>query len=225
MAPLFREWRVACDAIDFVQHFWALASAREEADTITLRAPTAASLVRDAAAARGYQFTQAQAGAAWAAIDLPATEYGRALYPDAAETVRRLDGMGLAIAVVSNRMAGPGMLRADVTGFGINDHVDVIVCSADVGYRKPHRIIFQRALQALSQRPADVVMVGDNFENDVRGAKALGITAVLKTNGREVSAEEAREADFVVAQLADVLELGLFVGGEPQGSTAADGRS
>lgn len=53
--------------------------------------------------------------------------------------------------------------------------VHCIVSSEEVGKEKPHQDIFLCALKKLSLQPADVCMVGDDYERDVIGAVSLGI--------------------------------------------------
>jgi FMN phosphatase YigB (HAD superfamily) len=44
---------------------------------------------------------------------------------------------------------------------------------------KPHASIFIAALQALDVSSDEVAMVGDSYEDDIEGARALGIRAIL----------------------------------------------
>jgi putative hydrolase of the HAD superfamily len=44
---------------------------------------------------------------------------------------------------------------------------------------KPHASIFVAALQALAVEPDETAMVGDSYEDDIEGARALGIRAIL----------------------------------------------
>ena len=63
---------------------------------------------------------------------------------------------------------------------GLADAIDGIATSHDVGWRKPHRAMFDRALELAAVGPSEAFMVGDNPIADVRGAQALGIRAVLR---------------------------------------------
>ena len=47
------------------------------------------------------------------------------------------------------------------------------------GHVKPHRSIFEAALTALDTGPEDAAMVGDSFADDIAGARALGMRAIL----------------------------------------------
>ena len=66
--------------------------------------------------------------------------------------------------------------------------LDPIVISYRVGKEKPHRMIFETALEEAGVAPEAALMVGDDYEADVAGAHALGMKAVLirrpgQTNG------------------------------------------
>lgn len=61
---------------------------------------------------------------------------------------------------------------------GLDRLIDVLVTSEDVGVAKPHPAIFRAALEQLACTPDQVVMVGDNWENDVVGATRVGIRTI-----------------------------------------------
>jgi putative hydrolase of the HAD superfamily len=57
--------------------------------------------------------------------------------------------------------------------------VDAAVSSGAHGKTKPHPTIFRAALERVGVDPADAVMVGDSIEDDVEGAKAVGMRGFL----------------------------------------------
>ncbi|MGI4885608.1 MAG: HAD family hydrolase [Janthinobacterium lividum] len=61
---------------------------------------------------------------------------------------------------------------------GMDRWVDALVTSEDVGVPKPAARIFQVALARLGARPAEAVLVGDNWTADVLGALGAGIRPV-----------------------------------------------
>jgi putative hydrolase of the HAD superfamily len=77
--------------------------------------------------------------------------------------------------VVSNHVPE---LRGLVTALGLDAYVSAVVCSAEVGWEKPHPRIYAAA-RAAAGDPGEVWMVGDNVVADVHGAEAAGIPAVL----------------------------------------------
>ena len=57
--------------------------------------------------------------------------------------------------------------------------VDAAVSSGAHGKTKPHPTIFLAALESLDVEPAAAAMVGDSIEDDVEGAKAVGMRGLL----------------------------------------------
>ena len=61
---------------------------------------------------------------------------------------------------------------------GIASAFDAVVCSAQVGDRKPHPVIFDLVLRRLAGAPRDAVFVGDSWHDDVAGAASAGLRPV-----------------------------------------------
>ena len=65
-----------------------------------------------------------------------------------------------------------------------------IITSEKVGVKKPNPIIFQYALDIAFAKSNESIMIGDNFEADILGAKSVGMSAIFcKFNGEESSEE------------------------------------
>jgi len=96
------------------------------------------------------------------------------LFEDVLPVLEELRRAELRLGLVSN---GIRDLREFVVHHKLD--VDAVVGSRAHGYVKPHPTIFQAALQQLGVDPADAVMVGDSLEEDVEGARALGMRAIL----------------------------------------------
>jgi putative hydrolase of the HAD superfamily len=96
------------------------------------------------------------------------------LFEDALPVLEELRAAQLLLGLVSN---GIRDLREFVVHHRLD--VDAVVGSRAHGFVKPHPTIFQAALEQLGVEPADAVMVGDSLEEDVAGARALGLRAIL----------------------------------------------
>jgi putative hydrolase of the HAD superfamily len=97
-------------------------------------------------------------------------------YPDVLPALGDLRGRGVTLVVASNwdcslpEWLGPA---------GITELVDGVVTSAEVGAPKPDLRVFERALAIAGAEPSEALHVGDKVDNDVEGATAAGVRAVL----------------------------------------------
>lgn len=69
--------------------------------------------------------------------------------------------------------------RRKMESSGILKYFKTITTSEDVGVKKPHRRIFESALERASAVVSQSVMIGDNLEADILGAKGFGMQAIL----------------------------------------------
>jgi len=101
-------------------------------------------------------------------------------YPDAPPALDEWRERGLRLVVASNWDVS---LHDVLERVGIGSSLDAVVTSAEAGARKPDSAIFVQALRAAGVRPEQAIHVGDSIEEDVRGARAAGIEAVLLRRG------------------------------------------
>jgi HAD superfamily hydrolase (TIGR01549 family) len=96
------------------------------------------------------------------------------LFEDTLPVLAELRAHGLKIGLVSNTGRD---LAAFVAHHALD--VDAAVGSASHGKTKPHPSIFESALEQLGVSAEEAAMVGDSPEDDVEGARALGMRAFL----------------------------------------------
>ena len=113
------------------------------------------------------------------------------LYDDALPVLEVIRGHGLRIGLISNG-------QRDLAEFARHHRldVDVAVGSKSHGRTKPHASIFESALSALGVTAPETVMVGDSYEDDIEGARALGIRAILLDRDGRYPAEPDRLTDL-----------------------------
>src|SRR5207247_9710029 len=69
---------------------------------------------------------------------------------------------GLRVVLVSNTLwSAAEDMAADLPALGLDGLVDGVVTSHTVGYRKPHRAIFERALAIARVAPRTAAMAAD----------------------------------------------------------------
>lgn len=96
------------------------------------------------------------------------------LYEDALPALQVLREHGIKIGLISN---GSRDLEEFVAHHGLD--ADCAIGSRAFGRAKPHPEIFRHALALLAVEAEEAAMVGDSFEDDIEGARALGMKAFL----------------------------------------------
>ncbi len=123
------------------------------------------------------------------------------VYPDVVPLLRVLRRRGYAIGVISNF---DGRLVTLLERLTLADWFDSVTLSSRVGAAKPDRAIFERALDHHAAQPQEALHVGDSLADDVRGATAAGLSAVLlDREGRNAGRSHGRR----VTSLADVVRF------------------
>jgi putative hydrolase of the HAD superfamily len=118
-----------------------------------------------------------------------------------------LRGRGLKLALVSNTASPEWLLRPVLERQGIRERVDAIVLSSEVGKRKPHPSIFQRALSELGVAADEALFVGDRLEADVFGASRVGMKTVQALWFRADDGAAPVEPDYQAFTQMDVLNV------------------
>jgi putative hydrolase of the HAD superfamily len=123
--------------------------------------------------------------------------------------VESLRAQGLKLGLVSNAFYPGWLLHRDQERMGLADRLDFAVFSSEVGKRKPHPLIFERALDALGVEPGAALFVGDRLYEDVRGAGELGMKTVQALWFRADENPDGGEPDFRAFTPHDVLNAVL----------------
>ena len=118
----------------------------------------------------------------------------------------RLRRDGIRTAVVTNGTSAAQ--RPKLRNTGIDELVDAIMVSEEVGVAKPAPEIFQHALDAIEADPTHTLFVGDRPVADILGAKRFGMLSAWIHLGREWDIAALRP-DYVIGA---VWELGALLG-------------
>jgi putative hydrolase of the HAD superfamily len=118
------------------------------------------------------------------------------LYDDALPTLDALRRRGVLIGLLSNTSRD---LDDFVGHHGLS--VDAVLTSRAHGKTKPHETIFRRMLELLEVDAGEALMVGDTLEDDVHGARAIGMHAVLVDRDGRYPGEESLDDLRAVAAL------------------------
>ena len=131
--------------------------------------------------------------------------------PEAAPMLAALRARGLRLGILSSTPWPAAWHEEWLRRDGVLHLFDACVWSSDLVWTKPHAAAFRAALDAVGVAdPARCVYVGDRPYDDVSGAKAVGMRAVLVPHS-DIPAHQQVPVDVlpdgVIARLADLPEL------------------
>jgi putative hydrolase of the HAD superfamily len=121
--------------------------------------------------------------------------------PGAVAVVADLMAQGLVVGVASNFDARLHTVLAGLSGL---TGVRPVLASSEVGWRKPSPAFFAAACAAVGCAAGEVLLVGDDVENDVLGGGGAGLRTVLYD-------PRGRHAD-VSGRITDLAEVARLVG-------------
>lgn len=124
---------------------------------------------------------------------ITSTEYIR-LYPYVKEALATLRRKGYRLWLLSN--AQRVFTAYELTHLGLGEEFDGVYLSSDYGCRKPDVRFFRALLEEQQLDPSKCLMIGNDRDTDIAGAKAAGLdTLYMHTNltPREQAAANPRK--------------------------------
>lgn len=123
------------------------------------------------------------------------------LMPYAIETLEYLAGR-YALTVITNGFED--VQRVKISSSGIGAYFDHVITSQRAGHKKPAPEIFHFALALHEATADDTVMIGDNVQTDIAGAKNASIDTVLFNPG---GVEHEAEVNHEIQSLKELCTL------------------
>jgi HAD superfamily hydrolase (TIGR01549 family) len=127
------------------------------------------------------------------------------LFDDVKEFVLDLRASGISTAIITDLTAQIQFRK--LIYFGMDDCFDYVVTSEEAGQDKPSEAPFQLALEKLKCDATRCWMIGDNWEADVVGASAIGMTTLMKTHTGVESPPDGVKPDLVFSTFSQLQAL------------------
>jgi putative hydrolase of the HAD superfamily len=128
---------------------------------------------------------------------------------DVPELFAQLQRRGIRIGVLSNTVWPRGWHEDVFIRDGVLHLIDGAVYTSEIAHTKPHPEAFRAAMAAVDVAdPARCVFVGDRPYDDISGARAIGMRAVLVPHSEIPVSQQVPvdvEPDAVIDRLADLL--------------------
>lgn len=126
------------------------------------------------------------------------------LFDGAIEVLTELKNRGHRMVVLTNGFEEVQHIKVEKSGLAI--FFEQIITSDSMGYKKPHPNAFNIALERVGVEAKDVVMIGDNLEADILGAKGVGIGQIFFN---PYATPHNEEVDYEVKTLREILGISL----------------
>lgn len=88
---------------------------------------------------------------------------------------------------------------------GLKDHFDTIILSEDAGVNKPSPQYFEYALKLSGAQKEMTIMIGDNFQTDILGAKHVGLDTLYFKRWKDSPATEP--VNYEVDTLKEIMNI------------------
>ncbi len=125
-------------------------------------------------------------------------------YPNVVPTLIKLKERGLKLAILSDAPRLKAWIR--LTEMGLADFFDVVITFDDTGELKPSKVGFMMVLNELKVKPEEAVMVGDNQDRDIKGAKNIGMKTVFASYGATKNVKSSL-ADFDINSIDELIRI------------------
>ncbi len=127
------------------------------------------------------------------------------LFEGALEVLVYCNKNRIKTAIVSDMTAHMQLRKLERLKIG--KHINTIVTSEEAGSEKPHSIMFLLTLHKLGIKPSEAIMVGDNADADIQGAKDVGIKTILVGRSKSL-------ADHSIKKIKELLPLVIKMNSE-----------
>ena len=125
-----------------------------------------------------------------------------------AKTLLRNIVKNCKLGLISNFTYAP-VIYASLRKLGINQFFNAVIVSEDTGWRKPHKRIFQTALERLQVTAEETIYIGDSPLEDIEGAKTVGMKTFFvlsQFNALEDLGGLKQQPDIIAEHLQEVFE-------------------
>ncbi|MDR0895546.1 MAG: YjjG family noncanonical pyrimidine nucleotidase [Prevotellaceae bacterium] len=97
--------------------------------------------------------------------------------------------------------------RSKMRSAGIEHYFRDVILSDDIGILKPHIQLFRHALEVTGSNADTSLMIGDNWENDIAGARAAGMHQVYYNHAFRTGGLHLFQPTYQITDLRELMEV------------------
>lgn len=122
-------------------------------------------------------------------------------FPNLIRMLEELKNNNILLGIITN---GYGQFQMNnIKALGIDKYFDIILISEWEGIKKPDPAIFTNALEKMNVLPIESIFIGDHPENDVNGARKVGMKAIWK---KDMQWDHV-DADYIIEELMELSKI------------------
>jgi putative hydrolase of the HAD superfamily len=137
------------------------------------------------------------------------------LYDDVKSSLKKLRDMGIKSAIISDGI--PIKQYEKILRLQIDELVDLIVITDEIGVRKPNPKLFEYFLEKFGVKGNETIYVGDNIEKDIIPAKKNGIYTIYIHRGgkydkslHNLNLSDEDKPDYEINHLYEIFDIALI---------------
>jgi len=116
-----------------------------------------------------------------------------------------LKNKGYGIHIISDGFFEVQMVKLKISK--MMDYISTITISEEIGKLKPSPEIFDFALKKAKAEKDESIFIGDDYKNDILGAKNYGIDQILYNRKGYTEEELTEKPTFIVNNLMEITEI------------------
>jgi putative hydrolase of the HAD superfamily len=113
--------------------------------------------------------------------------------------VLRTLSLEFKLGLITNFSYYPGVYKI-LEKLNLKNYFKTIVTSGEIGWKKPSHKIFEIALFRLDVKPEETIFVGNDYEEDIMGAKKVGMKTIFLSKNPGLQ----EKADVVIESLLKI---------------------
>jgi putative hydrolase of the HAD superfamily len=94
------------------------------------------------------------------------------------------------------------LVRLAFARVGIEKYFKEFFTSQELGAKKPDKKFFEEILKRLNLKPYEVIMVGNDYDKDIKPAKLVGMRTILYSEIKEIN--NLQYADFIISKMDEL---------------------
>jgi HAD superfamily hydrolase (TIGR01549 family) len=129
---------------------------------------------------------------------------GASLYPDAIPCLNYLVMKEKNLGIITQSILSEEDFRKErLRKEGIEHYFSVVITTASIGYEKPDIRLYKKAIEMASCKPDEIMIIGDNYDLDIKVPLSLGMKAVLL--------DRKGESKYDCPKINSLIEIDKFI--------------